>query len=181
MPIDKRKYGMKKICIYLSLIFFVFIYSNFAGEKKFYIHSNGYGPVIIGMTVDAASNKLGIPLKYASPPDEDSIHCDYVYPNGDYKSIGFMVEDGVITRVDIYNNSVSTDKGITVGSSEKNVYQKYGKNIIEKIHPYLGKDGKYLIFTTAKNHQIIFETKKATITRFRTGKLPSVAYIEGCL
>lgn len=46
------------------------------------------------------------------------------------------------------------------------------------------QNGKYLTFVpkdaTDKNYRLIFETSKNRVTRFRSGKLPEVEYIEGC-
>ena len=135
----------------------------------------------IGMTVQQASQALGTTLQPAQPLHEDEINCHYVYPDGNFKLIGFMVEGGTITRVDVYRGSYFTDKGIKVGENEKKIHEQYKGRITEKIHPYIGKEGKYLIVDTIKEHQMIFETDRGIITSFRTGKLPSVAYIEGCL
>ncbi len=150
------------------------------GAQKYTLHENGLGPVTIGMTVTQASKALGIELRPAGTLDEDEIHCHYVYPEGKFGSIGFMVLDGQITRVDVDDSSYSTDTGITVGQSERKVYEKYRNRITEQIHPYIGKEGKYLIIKLKKDYQLIFETDRGSITSFRMGKLPSVAYEEGC-
>jgi hypothetical protein len=164
-----------------SGIIFLLLVASLYSEQNLFIHAEGFGPVKIGMTVPQASKALGTALKPVQPLDEDEIHCHYVYPDGNYRLIGFMVEGGTITRVDVHRGSYFTDTGIKVGDNEKKIYEQYKGRITEKIHPYIGKDGKYLIVDTIKEHQMIFETDRGIITSLRTGKLPSVAYIEGCL
>jgi hypothetical protein len=83
--------------------------------------------------------------------------------------------------VDVYRGDYFTDTGIKVGDSEAMVQKAYKGKITETAHPYLGEGGKYLIVATMQGHRIIFETNRGVITSFRTGKLPAVAYIEGCL
>ncbi|MEJ1368386.1 MAG: hypothetical protein RPU35_09280 [Candidatus Sedimenticola sp. (ex Thyasira tokunagai)] len=133
------------------------------------------------MSVKEASKAFGQELKPAHILDEDGLHCHHVYPDGNYKKIGFMVEEGLVTRIDVHSNQYTTDSGITVGQSESKVYEKYKNKVSERIHPYLGNEGKYLVVNTEKGFQLIFETYHGEITTFRSGKLPSVAYIEGCL
>ncbi len=168
------------IPIYVVLILaFTCLHVN--ADQSYFVHKNGYGPVSIGMSVKEASKAFGQELKPAHTLDEDDKLCHYVYPDGNYKKIGFMVERGLVTRVDVHSNLYTTDSGVTVGQSDRMVYEKYKDKVSEQIHPYIGTEGKYLIVNTQKGFQLIFETDNGVITSFRTGKLPSVAYIEGCL
>jgi hypothetical protein len=145
------------------------------------LDAEGYGPVKTGMTVVQASEALGDTLKPEQPLHKDETYCHYVYPDGVSEGVGFMVEGDIITRVDVYRGDYLTDTGIKVGDSEELVQMAYKGKITETAHPYLGEEGKYLIVSTIKGHRIIFETNRGVITSFRTCKLPSVAYIEGCL
>ena len=143
-----------------------------------------YGPVVIGMTPGEASNKLKLPLipeRPLDPHDKESQACHYEYPSGDYQDIGFMVEDGRITRIDIRSKKISTMNNIRIGDSEETVKKAFPGKVREEIHPYIGKEGKYLIVETKPGYAFIFETDRGKITRFRSGKLSSVRYIEGCL
>ena len=81
--------------------------------------------------------------------------------------------------MNVYGKGIFTDKGISVGSTEAEVFRKYGKRVKAEPHFY-SETGKYLIINTFKNHRIIFETEKGIVTMFRTGKVPSVDYEEGC-
>ena len=152
---------------------------SFAGEIHF-LHSKGFGPVLIGMTPSIASSVLGLPIRPADALDEDDVHCHYEFSEGNYEHMGFMVQEGIITRIDVFGKEYKTDTGIIVGLNEKIIFEKYGGNVSEKIHPYLGLDGKYILVDNADGYRMIFETVKGVITRFRTGIAPSVDYIEGC-
>lgn len=140
-----------------------------------------YGPVVIGMTPEVASAKLSMPLVPEGSLDEDGQACHYVYPSGDYQDIGFMVEYGYITRIDVRSNKISTMNNIRIGDSEEKVKKAFPGKVLEEVHPYIGKEGKYLIVETKPDYAFIFETDRGKITRFRSGKLSSVRYIEGCL
>jgi hypothetical protein len=50
-------------------------------------------------------------------------------------------------------------------------------------HAYTGPEGHYVVVTTPGDttRQIVFETDGRLVTMYRAGRLPAVAYIEGCL
>ncbi len=143
-----------------------------------------YGPVVIGMTPDEASVKLKLPLipeHQLDRDDKESEACHYEYPSGDYQDIGFMVENGHITRIDVHSKKISTISKIHIGDSEESVKKAFPGKVTEEIHPYIGREGKYLIVETKPGYAFIFETDRGKITTFRSGRLSSVRYIEGCL
>lgn len=140
-----------------------------------------FGPVKVGMTPSEASTGLGIALISGNPPDEDDTACHYVYPRGEFGDIGFMVENGRITRIDVYSKIIAASGNIHVGDSESLIRKNYPGKIKEEIHPYIGEQGKYLILELKPGYAYVFETDSGRITTFRAGKLDSVKYIEGCL
>jgi hypothetical protein len=161
-----------------------FVYAGAKTNPSFPIHDlkvDRYGPVVIGMTPAQASAKLGVTLFPEGPLDDEAKVCHYEYPSDDYQDIGFMVEDGHITRIDIRSIKISTETKIRIGDSEEAVTKAYPGNITEEIHPYIGKEGKYLIVAIKSGYAFIFETDREKITSFRSGRLSSVKYIEGCL
>ena len=168
--------------IYFTFGLILIILFNSFSAPLFTIHENGYGPIAIGMTIPEASKALGVELKYPQDIDIKNEPCYYVYPNGKPDLIGFMIEKSIITRVDVSSKGYYTDSGIQIGDKEAEIFKKYPqKKISEKIHPYLGKDGKYIMINTSEKNRIIFETEQGTIISFRVGIIPSVDYIEGCL
>jgi hypothetical protein len=154
----------------------------FAPDQKIYeLRADGYGPVKIGMTVAEASEALQMPLS-SNNPETDEPACFYVYPHGEPGTVGFMVTEEKIARIDVHfeNPDIQTDKKIKFGSSTADVKKAYGKIRIEP-HPYGSPQEKYLIFDQDDIFQIIFETDPSgNVTSLRSGKLPEVGFIEGC-
>ncbi|MEG4575826.1 hypothetical protein QUA56_24620 [Microcoleus sp. N3A4] len=148
---------------------------------------NGIRPIRVGMTVDEASKSAGIKLITSGSGGVDEYQCSYVHPQGEPKEIAFMVVKGRIARVDINNKRMTTLRGAKIGNTQEQIIKLYPGQIKETPHPYVGgppQNGKYLTFVPKdaadKNYRIIFETSKNRVTRFRSGKLPEVEYIEGC-
>ncbi|MEG3977987.1 hypothetical protein QT970_25710 [Microcoleus sp. herbarium8] len=150
---------------------------------------NGIGPIRVGMTLDEASRSAGIQLiknaRGSGSFNEDL--CSYPQVKAGPKGISFMVAKGRIARVDIDNDRTTTIAGAKIGNTQEQIIKLYPGQIKITPHPYVGsppQNGKYLTFVPKdaadKNYRIIFETSKNRVTRFRSGKLPEVEYIEGC-
>lgn len=154
---------------------------TFAPDQALYeLRADGYGPVQIGMSVKEAAEALKMPLA-SNSPDSDEASCFYVYPHGEPGTVGFMIREGKIARVDVHfeNPDIQTDKKIRFGSSTKDVQAAYS-NVRIEAHPYGGPNEKYLIYEDGE-HQIIFETdQNGNVTSLRSGKKPEVEFIEGC-
>lgn len=148
---------------------------------KYQLEVDRYGPVVIGMTPQEASGKLGISLIPAEQPSKEELSCYYIYPDGKFDDMGFMVEDGRINRIDVYSTKVAAVGGIRIGDAEGAVKKAFPGKVTEEIHPYIGEEGKYLIVETKSGFAFVIETNNGKITTFRSGKLSSVKYIEGCL
>lgn len=138
------------------------------------------GPITVGMTVKEASEKSGVKLKETEPSDSGNEACYYVYPDGKYGDIGFMIEEERITRIDITSRKFASIRGVRVGDTEAAVKKAFPGKVKEQAHPYLEGDGKYLIVKLKPGYGFIFETEKGKVTSFRSGKFESVQYIEGC-
>ena len=150
----------------------------------------GIGPIKYGMTVDEASRVAGVRLvrSYADVDVVDPDFCSYFNPQGAPEGIAFMASKGRIVRTDITNERVTTIKGVQIGDTEERIFALYPGQIKATQHPYISRppyNGKYLTFmpkdTEDQNYRIIFETSKNRVIRFRSGQLPQVEYIEGCL
>ena len=138
------------------------------------------GPISVGMTAKEASEKSGIELKEAEPSDLGDEGCYYVYPDGKYGDIGFMIEEELITRIEVESRKVASAGGIRIGDTEVAVKKTFPGKVKEQVHPYIGKVGKYLIVKTKPGFGYTFETEKGKITSFRSGRFDSEQYIEGC-
>lgn len=146
------------------------------------LYLNGFGPVRIGMTVNQASNALGIPLKPMTPHEAG---CYYVSPGGQPDSdVAFMVIQDRVARVDVFGPTFQTVTGIHVGDTEERVKAAYQGYLKIEPHHYVNH-GHYLIVTpkaaTYKGMRIVFETDGQVVTMIRAGREPEVMYVEGCL
>ncbi|MGB7708668.1 MAG: hypothetical protein WBL95_03830 [Microcoleus sp.] len=149
---------------------------------------NGIGPIRVGMTVDEASRAAGVRMVKTLSAGRTEEYCAYFELEGGPKGISFMVINNRIPRVDISNERVTTIKGAKIGDNEERIFSLYPGQIKATRHPYQGlppRNGKYLTFVPKdaadKNYRIIFETANNRVMRFRSGKIPEVDYIEGCL
>jgi hypothetical protein len=94
-----------------------------------------------------------------------------------------MVVDGKIARVDVRAPSpVKTRSGAGIGDTEAQVQALYPPLEVSA-HKYV-PDGHYLTFVpddpADADLRLIFETDGSKVTQFRSGRLPEVAYVEGC-
>lgn len=115
-----------------------------AGEV-YRLSPDGYGPAHIGMTVDQASTALGMPLVTAQDetPNPD---CYHVHPRNGPVELYFMIQQGRIVRVSLYEgpSAIRTDRGIGLGDTIDKVRKAYGPNLRDEPHEYLGPTGRYL-------------------------------------
>ena len=145
---------------------------------------NGIGPIRVGMTVDEASRAAGVRLvKGYAGLDEN--FCSYFKPQGEPKGINFMVTKGRIVRIDISNERVTTIKGAKIGDNEEQIFSLYPGQIRVIKNPLSGR-GNNLTFVPRdaadSNYRLIFQTGiDKRVKYFRSGQLPQVEYIEGCL
>jgi hypothetical protein len=155
--------------------------TKLTNQSKVYI--NGIGSVRVGMTIAEASKAAGTKLIRESGY-ETNLSCFYVKPQGEPKDIGFMVTNGRISRVDVWNNkSIATLSGAKIGDTESRIKSLYPGQIQVTPHKYV-QGGHDLIFipkdAVDKNYRVLFETDGKRVTRFRSGKLPEVEFVEGC-
>jgi hypothetical protein len=146
------------------------------------VGTNGLGPVLVGMTVAQAEKASGrkFDTDKAGP---DGQACLYSKPQG-LSGVSFMVINGKIARVDVWNNrQITTFRGAKIGDSEARIKQLYGNQIKVERHEYR-RNGHYLVFVPKdkadQNFRVVFETDGQKVTQFRSGRLPEVEYIEGC-
>jgi hypothetical protein len=146
------------------------------------VGTNGIGPVLVGMTVAQAEKAAG--RKFDTDKEgPDGLVCLYSKPQG-LPGVGFMVINGKIARVDVWNNrQITTFRGAKIGDSEARIKQLYGSQIQVQQHEYR-RNGHYLVFVPKdkadKNFRVVFETDGQKVTQFRSGRIPEVEYVEGC-
>lgn len=152
----------------------------------------GIGSIQLGMTVAQAAKAIGQPL-IAQGERAPGSTCSYVAPAQSIPGLNFMVIRDLgevsasanrIARIDVRKSSpITTLSGAKIGDSEAKIKQLYPGQISVTPHKYL-PNGHYLTYTPkdAKdtNYRLIFETDGKQVTDFRSGRLPEVAWVEGC-
>jgi len=172
------------------VIFLVWVTSA-SGQAKLTEQSklaiNGIGPIRVGMTVNEASQSAGVKLVFVMN-EPDAYSCSYFKPQGELKDIAFMVTKGRIARIDIGDKRITTIRGAKIGDTLDRIISLYpGQIQITKTPLTARPEGnpKNLTFVPKddadKNYRIIFQTALNQVIRFRSGKLPEVEFIEGCL
>jgi hypothetical protein len=146
------------------------------------VGTNGLGPVLVGMTVAEAEKAAGRKFDTDKEGPAGDV-CLYSTPRG-LPGVGFMVINGKIARVDVWNNrNITTFRGAKIGDSEARIKQLYGRQIQVKQHEYR-PNGHYLVFVPKdkadRNFRVVFETDGQKVTQFRSGRIPEVEYVEGC-
>ena len=147
---------------------------------------NGIGPIRVGMTVDEASRAAGVRLVNSISGGEE-YGCLFFKPE-EPKNLNFMVTNGRIARITVMNDRITTIKGAKIGDTEDRIIALYPGQIQVIRAPLRvreNENSKNLTFVPKdavdKNYRIIFETYNNKVSRFRSGKLPEVEFIEGCL
>jgi hypothetical protein len=137
-----------------------------------------YDKVTVGMTPNEVYAAYPDKVERDRPyePDETCYYLILRSPNG----VGFMITDGIVSRIDIAVPEILTLEGIQVGDSEEKARSTYKDAIIEP-HHYVAPDGFYLTVRHANPALgTRFETFEGKITSFYTGRFPELTYVEGC-
>ena len=144
---------------------------------------DGLGSVEVGMTVAQASQAAGVQL-VPLDPNASPLCSDYKPVKG-LEGVRFMVTDeGRISRVDLDSNRITTIQGARIGDTEAHIKLLYPRQI--QVRPLPNSvNGHYLVVlphkSSQKNFRLIFETDGQRVRRMRSGKLPEVGFIGGCL
>ena len=144
-----------------------------AGEWQ--VTPAGIGSVKAGMTLEEANIVLHGNLVIPAKLEE----CGFVRLKNRPDGIMFMTEKDVIARVDITKGDIATVEGAKIGDTEARIKSLY-PGVATQPHKYT--DGHYLVVTPKSGgpNRIIFETDGSKVTRYRSGKMPQVEYVEGC-
>ena len=145
-----------------------------AGEWD--VTPEGIGSLKAGMSLDEAKivmhGNLVVPAKLEE--------CDYVNFRNAPAGLAAMVEKGEISRVEVRSGTVATAEGARIGDTEEKIKSLYPGIVTVRPHKYT--DGHYLVVTPkdAGENRIVFETDGKKVTRYQSGRLPAVEYVEGC-
>ena len=140
---------------------------------------DGLGPVRIGMTQKQVIAALGGTLEGAAIESDDI--C-VEKESSALKSVGFMFEDGKLTRISLAEGTdITTPRGIGPGASAADVRRAYRKGLASEPNTYIEAPGEYLTFWTVRDKKgVRFEVnEKRKVYVIHAGE-PSIQYVEGC-
>ena len=93
-----------------------------------------------------------------------------------------MADQHRIARVDVRSGTIATAEGAQIGDSSDRIRRLYAGRVTASPHKYTA--GQYLTVGPASpadgEFRLVFETEGERVTRYRSGKLPQVQYVEGC-
>ena len=147
------------------------------------VRLTGVGPLRIGMTLEEATDALGVPVIPIG--SNISGECSYYQPETSAQAIGLMVVDNRVIRVDVWpGSSLPTVSGVTIGASEAELKELYPDQLEAVPNPYT--QGKFL--TLVPNdpelslYRLVFETNgQGDVVQYRTGQFPAVTWPDGCV
>ena len=139
---------------------------------------DGIGAIRVGMTADELRAAVG-DIPGANPTAE----CSYVRPSGAPAGVSVMLARGQVARVDVDSAGVRSDAGVAVGDSASKVADAYAARMTATPHKYVA-GAQYLTVRSASPtdslRRMVFETENGRVTRFRTGRVPEVEWVERC-
>ena len=150
-----------------------------AADATWRTRVDGIGPVRIGMTRGEAERAAGLPL--SDDRELGSAYCYYLDFTRGIKGVIFMLTEGRIARVDVLAPGYATVSGARVGDTEDRLQEIYGARATVEPHKYLGAAGHYITVRSGDGRYAVqFETRHGRVIRFRAGKFPEVALVDGC-
>ena len=137
----------------------------------------GWGPIRAGMTV--AEARAALDGELAEPSNRE---CDHVRPPRGPLGVLIMAVGGRVARVEVTDSTVATAAGARVGDTEARINALYAGRVQTAPHKYT--DGHYLVVRGGAGadsaYRLVFETDGQRVTRYRSGRLPEVEWVEGC-
>lgn len=139
---------------------------------------SGIGPIRVGMSAADLQRVGGDITLPASGAD-----CAYVRPSSLPRGVSVMLAHGQVARVDVDSAGVQSAAGVAVGDSASRVNQAYAGQVTVMPHKYV-QGGQYLTVRPTSPQdstlRIVFEAEGGRVTRFRSGRVPEVEWVERC-
>jgi hypothetical protein len=160
----------------IAAVLFALCAGAAAAEDRFGFY--GLSPAAAGQTVKEAEKALGARL--IVPPAQKGRRCQ-VRTSPAQPGVQYVVDKGVITRIDTRDKRWSTVRGVRVGDSEALVRQVYGKRLNVSPHPYFERGHRLSVVSADRKYALVMESDDAgRIITMRGGRLPMVEALEGC-
>ena len=168
------------------LMAMLMLISPAAAQQQRVLESGGIGKVRVGMDVGEVERTIGARLRSLVPGYGQ--HCWLaVRTDGLDPGLVYMVENGRITRIDVVvprdgtAPTISTAKGIRIGSPQADVELTYGSNAISALAPYgQGNDDRWITVEATPELGIVISISGGKVVGFWAGRRPSIAYTEAC-
>src|SRR4051812_30306454 len=186
-------YNMRMKYRLLTLTVIVFSAISVTAQK-WVLRFDGIGPVKIGMTLSDLKHALR-----EDPAESDYLGSCYVHSKR-HPHVQFMMEDGVVTRIDVNDKTIPSIQGFRIGDLEARLRKSAGSRAEVERHHYFERGHYVTINSSEGRFAMRFETscdEKSTdpgssdekfvctkphyVTSFYAGRPESVQYIEGCL
>lgn len=157
-----------------------------SAQQASILEGGGLGKVRIGMDVREAERAIGAGL-HSLVPGYGPACWLAVRADGTEPGLSYMVENGRITRIDVVTPqggiapTISTAKGIGIGSSQADVEQSYGSSGISARAPYgHNDDDRWVTVETTPTLGIVLSITGGKVVALWAGRRDSIAYTEAC-
>ena len=178
MPVKRSSFSIPMFSRRLTLLAALTILA--AGislaDEDWIVRDDSVGPIKIGMTLSQLNTTLG--ETFAVPPNREDQACFSVSP-AKHPSVTFLIDQSLLSRIDVDEPGISTAEGVQVGDSEAHALKAYGGKL--EITPRHDVEGHYLTVRSAGGrYGIKFETEKGKIEAFQAGRAEAIQYVDGC-
>jgi hypothetical protein len=154
-----------------------------ASQQQPVLESGGIGKVRIGMGVKDAEQTIGAPLRSLVAAYGQgcwlAVRADGIDPG-----LSYMVENGridVVTPRDGAASTISTAKGIGIGSTRADVERNYGGSGISALAPYgHSDDDRWVTVEATPTLGIVISISGGKVVGLWAGRRESIAYTESC-
>lgn len=147
----------------------------------------GLSPAAAGQPLAQAEAALGQPLKSEPRAAKAAAVAASAAPRCHYRSVErqpgvrYAVDGEVITRVETRDPRYATVSGVHVGDTAARALQVYGKRLRSAPHPYFDRGRVLTVYSPDRRFALVMEANdQGRIITLRGGRLPDVAWLEGC-
>ena len=152
----------------------------------------GLTPALAGFDLRRAEAALGQPLALEPRPARRPAHsapasASAPGPACQYRAVAsqpgvrYALSDGVITRIETRDSRWRSVSGVQVGSTVAQAELAYGKRLTVAPHPYFDQGHTLLVYSPDRRFALVMEANdQGRIITLRGGRLPEVAWLEGC-
>jgi hypothetical protein len=139
----------------------------------------GLPPVSVGQTLKEAEAALGAPL-LAPAGKADAGSCQRRSAAA-LPGVVFVVNDGVVSRIETRDARYSTVSGVRVGDDIRKARKTYGTWLTAVPHVYFERGLRMGLYSPDRRFALIMESNDSgRIITLRAGLVPAVELLEGC-